>query len=332
MDSNKIPMVPNRKKSLPTIYGDTPSFLGCEVINHDSIKNGYDIVFAGVPYEGTITWGTFSGCELAPRYIRHAAARYGGYLPEYDINAFDYLKMGDMGDLSLNPNSPEESMNIVFQAANEIYKSGSIPFMFGGDHSYTPEIVKALGENSDGQIGIIHFDSHFDNNESFGDDKYPRCGPLYRISQLEKVRNESIVHVGIRGPRNSKSQMEFASAIGAKVYTTQEIKKQGIEKVIEEAIRIAKEKTKYLYVTICSDILDAAFNPGGPPDFNGLSSVELCDALYLLGKSGIDGLDYVEIYPIQDPKSFSSHLAAWAMIYTLVGISDKRKNGDKISG
>ena len=115
MKNKEIPMVPGRKSSLPTIYGDTPSFLGCRVIRSNTIKDGVDIVFAGVPWEGTITWGSFSGCELATRTIRHASARYGGFLPEYEIDIFDYLHIEDMGDISVDPNVPEKSMENVYE-------------------------------------------------------------------------------------------------------------------------------------------------------------------------------------------------------------------------
>jgi agmatinase len=324
MKIKEIPMVEGRKLSMPVIYGDTPSFLGCSVIN-PNLSRGFDVIFAGVPWEGTITWGSYSGCELAPRSIRHAAARYGGYLPEYEIDIFDYLKIGDLGDISVSPNDPEKSMKSVFEVANKIYKSHSMPLMLGGDHSFSPEIVRALSENVEGEIGVIHFDSHFDNAKSFGNDEFSRCGPLYRIAQIEKVREKSIVHIGIRGPRNSPAQMEYAKSIGATVFTTRRIRNLGMEAVMEEALCIARENTRYIYVTICSDIMDAAFNPGGPPDFCGLSPHELFYALYKLGQSGIDGLDYVEVYPIQDPRSFSSHLAAWAIIYALAGLASRKK-------
>jgi guanidinopropionase len=310
---------------MPLVYGDTPSFLGCPALNSSPIEQGYDVIFAGVPWEGTITWGTFSGCELAPRFIRHAAARYGGFLPEYDIDLFDYLKLADMGDISVNPNSPEETMANVFQMADKIYKSKGIPFVMGGDHSFSPEIIRALGENTEGEIGLIHFDAHFDNSKSFGDDMFPRCGPIYRISQIEKVNNKSIVQIGIRGPRNSKSQLNFAKEIGATVFTINDIRNLGIEQVVKEAIGICHQRAKHIYVTICSDILDAACNPGGPADFDGLSPRELFSSLHLLGMAGIDGLDYVEVYPNQDPKGFSSHLAAWALIHALAGMALGKK-------
>jgi len=326
MNKNDIPMVPGRKGSLPIIYGDTPSFLGCPVLPAKGLKQRFDIIFAGVPWEGTVTWGSFSGCELAPRTIRHASARYGGFLPEYELNLFDYLEVRDVGDILVNPNDAEETMKNVFEMANKIYRSHSVPFMLGGDHSFSPEVVKALGKNVDGNIGIIHFDAHLDNLKSFGNDNFARCGPIHRIAQIQNVSTTNIVHIGIRGPRNSPAQLEYAKEMGATVFTIRQIRNLGIQAVMEEAVHIAKNNTKYIYVTICSDIIDAAFNPGGPPDFDGLFPHELFYALYTLGTLGIAGLDYVEVYPTQDPHSFSSHLAAWAIIHALAGLASKEKS------
>lgn len=135
------------------------------------------------------------------------------------------------------------------------------------------------------------------------------------------------MHIGIRGPRNSSSQLEYAKQMGASVFHMGEIRERGMEAVINDAINIAYEKTKHVYVTICSDCIDAAFNPGGPADFNGLVPYELFTSLYKLGIAGISGLDYVEVYPNQDANSFSSHLASWAIIYALVGMASRKKEG-----
>jgi agmatinase len=332
MIHKNVPIVAGRKASLPVVYGDTPSFLGVDVVRKDELHGGYDIVVGGVPWEGTITWGSFTGCELAPRTIRHAAARYGGFLPEYDIDIFDYLKVADIGDLMINPNDPAETMETVYQASCEIYRGGGIPVFLGGDHSFTPEIVRGLADSAQGEIGLIHFDSHMDNAISFGKDKYPRCGPLHRIAEIPKVRKESIVHIGIRGPRNSPAQMEYARSMGASVFHIGDIRRRGMDEVLEEAIHIAKKGTRHLYVTICSDCIDAAFNPGGPADFNGLFPNELFSSLYKLGDTGISGLDFVEIYPLQDPTNRSAHLAAWAVIYVMAGLAGRRKRNASLQG
>jgi len=326
MADKNVPMIQNRKILLPTVYGDTPSFLGGHVLDLQNLPKGYDVIVAGVPWEGTVTWGTFSGCELAPRSIRHASARYGGYLPEYGIDLFDYLKLGDVGDISVDPNNPGKTMSRVFDMAKAIYKVGSIPFTLGGDHSFTPDIVNALGDRTPGKVGLIHFDAHFDNLKNFGPDEFPRCGPIYRISRLAKVRNQSVVHIGIRGPRNSKAQHEFAKKMGATIFDMNQIRALGIRQVMEDAIKIAKHGTDSVYVTICSDCVDIAYNAGGPIDFNGLHPEELFYSLFKLGEEGLAGLDFVEVYPLSDPRSVSSHLAAWALIHALAGMGMRKRN------
>jgi agmatinase len=318
-------MVAGRKNNMQRVYGDTPAFLGCKVLAFDKLEEQYDVIIAGVPWEGTVTWGSYSGCELAPKAIRHAAARYGGFLPEFDIDLFDYLTIADIGDIPVDPNNTEKTMELIYEAASKIYQRLSIPILLGGDHSFTPEVIRALGDQIQGSIGLIHFDAHLDNAECFGNDFYPRCSPLYRVAKNKKVRNESIVHFGIRGPRNSRAQLDFAREIGATVLSTDKIRKMGIDVAIEESLRIARNETDCIYVTICSDILDGAYNPGGPADFKGLSPSELLYAVHQIGKSGFRGLDYVEVYPIQDPNNRSSHLAAWAIIYALAGLAAGKK-------
>lgn len=327
MNKKDIPMVPGSKSSFPIIYGDTPTFLGTNLLKLNSLENGYDAIIAGVPWEGTITWGSFTGCELAPRTIRHCSARYGGFLPEYELNVFDHLRIGDIGDISVFPSGPNKTMKNVTKAMEKIYKNQSIPIILGGDHSISPAIVEALSTTVDGKIGIVHFDAHLDNVKSFGDDKYPRCGPLHRIAQIKNVRKKSIVHVGIRGPRNAPSQLVYAKEMGARVFTIKEIRDRGIDSVVDDILQVVHEKTNCIYVSICSDCIDAAFNPGGPADFNGLFPYELFTAMFRLGESGIMGLDYVEVYPNQDLNSFSSHLAVWAIIYALAGLASRKKKG-----
>lgn len=57
MNKNDIPMVHSGKSSLPVVYGDTRRCFGVLI----GSMAEYD-----VPWEGSVTWGTYSGCELAP--------------------------------------------------------------------------------------------------------------------------------------------------------------------------------------------------------------------------------------------------------------------------
>jgi guanidinopropionase len=318
---NKEPMAPNRLARMPRIYGDTPTFLGCPKVNFPHGVEPGQVVFLGVPWEGAVTWGSYSGCELATKTIRHASARYGGYLPEYETDVLERLALRDGGDLRVFPGDGERTMAEVRAAASAVYDRNGLPVFIGGDHSYTPEVVRALAEHTEGEVGVIHLDAHLDNMPEFGDDPYPRCGPLYRVIQCPGVRKRSVVHLGIRGPRNAPLQMALAREAGSRVITMKELRSRGLDRVLDEALERAHEGTRSVYLTICSDILDAATNPGGPPDFDGLTSHELFRVLHRVALEGVRGLDYVEIYPLQDPTHRSSHLAVWALLHALAGLA-----------
>lgn len=319
-------MGPGRMGTIPKLYGATPTFLGLDHQPDPAGAKDLDVVFLGVPWEGEVTWGNYSGCELAVKTIREASARYSAYLPEYDLDAGAELNMADGGDVTVTPTDAGATMKSIHDAAAAVYTGGAIPFTFGGDHSFTPEIVAALSRAVDGPVGVINLDSHLDNMPAFGDDELARCTPMYRICRLSGVRSQSVVHFGVRGPRNAPLQMQLAKEAGATVMTMLQIRRDGLAESIARACQIASEGTKAIYLTICSDILDGSFNPGGPPDFDGLTPGELFRAVNRVTRTaGFRGMDFVEIYPFQDPHNRSAHLAVWALIHGLVGYAMARE-------
>jgi len=313
-------------KKVREVFSGVPSFMGLPVIKKREQIRDYDVVFMGAPWEGVVTWDSFTGCELATKSIRKVSIRYGGFLPEIGFDVFDYLKAGDYGDAATNPGDIEKTLANIQEKASEIYAEGAMPITFGGDHSITIPLVRALAKKTDGPIGIIHLDSHMDNMDRFGDEINARCCPLNVIYGIENVNPKNIIHIGIRGPRNNPKQVALAKEKGATVLTSFDIKVNGIDKSVEKALEIAKAGTKSVYVTVCSDVLDVAFNPGGPPDINGLTSLELSLILHKLACAGINGFDFTEIYPPSDANDVSSHTAVWMSLYVMSGIVKNRFN------
>lgn len=305
------------------IYGNTPCFLGGEKVSLDdhSYKDR-DVLIYGVPWEGAVTWGDYTGCELGPKVIRLNSARYSGYLPELDhIDVLSKYKIGDLGDVDVVPADTEETMDRIQRFADQVWKSEKFPVAFGGDHGITYPIVKALSEEIDGKVGIIHLDAHYDNLPDYHGDLYARSTPFHRIYESECVRNESIVHMGIHGPRNQPETGKYAEEVGATTITVRDIRKSGpdLTELAKKAYEIASEGTEAVYLSICSDVLDFAFNPGGPVDGNGLTSYELLELVHEFSKLGIRGMDYVEVYPQQDANDNSSHFVTYAVLYALAG-------------
>lgn len=335
---NQIPMQQSMRESMTPVewdhlnkaYGNTPTFLGAKPVGNSQELSGLDAVIAGVPWEGSNTWGSFSGCEQTPKAVRNASLRYGtGYIPEYDIEVMARLAVGDFGDFATYPKDMDKTIHSFDQEAASIFSHEAVPIFFGGDHSITYPILSALSAKYPRKVGLIHFDAHLDNMDDFAGDRFSRCSPLRRIAELPNIDPSKIVHVGIHGPRNSASQMRYVREMGLPIFTMADIRNQGLAEVVSKAQRIAGEGTEGYYVTVCSDIVDHAFNPGGPLDFGGLTSSEMCHTLYTLSQGKLLGMDIVEVYPRTDIHDASIHLVAWLAIYALAGIAVGRLAHDE---
>ncbi|MED1601731.1 agmatinase family protein [Alkalihalophilus marmarensis] len=308
------------------IYGNTPPFLGAINGTTESTEDS-DVLIYGVPWEGAVTWGDYTGCELGPKVMRLCSGRYSGYLPELDhIDVFEHLKLADMGDVDVVPADVIETMNRIESFAGDMWDSGKFPLALGGDHGITYPIVKALTERTGKKVGILHLDAHYDNMPHHEGDKYARSTPFARLYELDGVRNESLIHAGIHGPRNKPESGKFARQAGAKTITINDIREaKDIRQLAADLYDQASEGVDVVYLSICSDVLDFAFNPGGPVDGNGLTSYELLTLIYEFTKRGIVGMDFVEVYPQQDPTNVSSHFASMIALYALAGVVENRK-------
>lgn len=324
MENKPVCYVPERV--IPEIYSGTPTFLGLPKIESKEDLAQYDIVTMGVPWEGICTWGSYTDCELATKTVRAASARYGGYLLDYDIDIFDHFTGGDYGDCPVQNGNYETTFQAMKEKYGEILDAGKFPVVFGGDHSISNPLIEVFARKHKGKIGVIHFDAHMDNMPSFGEEKLARCSPFYRVYEMENIDSRNIVHIGVRGPRNHPDGLKNAARHNATVITGMDIKLNGWRQAIERAIAVAGDGTEAIYVTVCSDILDIANNPGGPPDPCGMTSFELAMMLHACGQAKTEAFDYVEIYPLEDKANVSSHTAVWMTLHLLAGVAKRKFN------
>lgn len=314
-------------KFLPNnIYSGVPSWLNLPVIEEDEDLNELDIAIVGVPWEGGCTIGGYSSCTEGPKSIRSVSIRYTGFLPDFNLDSFEYLKGGDFGDVPVQNGNYDFTFEEIRKKVAKVIDADVIPITFGGDHSISYPIISEMAKKHPKKVGILHFDAHLDNYEQFGDDPYSRCSPFYRLYTDENMDPTKIVHIGIRGPRNHKKEYENAEKFGATVIKSQDVKEKGWKEAIDEAIAIAFNDTEVVYVTICADALDAAFMPQGPQDMCGLTSYELAMMVHEAGLAGAKGFDFVEIYPETNSLQTASHVGCWMALYYLNGLAEYKKN------
>ncbi|HHW93112.1 MAG TPA: agmatinase family protein [Clostridiaceae bacterium] len=320
------PVCYDAERIIPEIYIGVPSFLGLPVCKDSKELDQYDLTFMGVPWEGTCTYGGHSNCEQFVKTIREASIRYGAYLPEYDIDAFDYFTGCDFGDSAVQNGNYARTSAFILEKYQSILDNNSIPIVFGGDHSISPPLIDAFALNHGKRIGILHFDCHLDNLNDYAGDPYARCTPFRRLYESENIDPTRIVHLGIRGPRNTPEGMRIAREVGATVITINELKDNGWRSTIHKALDIVKNDTDAFYVSVCSDITDVAFNPEGAVDACGVSSYELGRMLFECGLAGAKSFDYVEVYPDSDGRNVSSHLACYMVVNFLCGLAMRKRD------
>lgn len=324
------------KKSKPTIYdpnflpnniySGVPSFLNLSVLESKEDLEKVDVAVIGVPWEGGCTIGGYSSTTDGPKSIRTASIRYTGFLPDFNIDSFDYLTGGDYGDVPVQNGNYEFTFAQIRKTYGELLDANTIPIVLGGDHGIAYPLISEMAKRHPKKVGVLHFDAHLDNYAEFGDDELSRCSPFYKLYNDPNMDATKIAHIGIRGPRNHKEEYNNAVKYGATVIPCMEVKKNGWEAAIKKALEVVSKDTEAIYVTICADSLDAAFMPQGPQDMAGLTSFELLMMLHEAGLAGASSLDFVEIYPENGTLQTASHVGCWCALYFLNGVAERRKN------
>ena len=271
----------------------------------------------GVPCDG----GTMSrtGSSMGPRAIRNASHCFSPFHGDYDsIPYIEILQVHDCGDCYVHVGDNKKTIRDGADMAAEIYKAGAMPVILGGEH--TVSLCGAMGlqqANPDKKYGFIHLDGHLDNNSET--EEWHHGSQFRWISELDAFPCENMVAIGMRGTTNFKHSYEFCESRGISVYTMRRILKEGLENVIDDALKIANSGTDGFYLSIDLDVLEPAHVPGAedPTPF-GLTVRELWQALPKLGGSeSLVGFDVVELVPNYDPSNITAITAAAIIVELL---------------
>ncbi|MCQ6253736.1 agmatinase [Methanocaldococcus sp.] len=259
---------------------------------NSSFEESDGVIFS-VPYDGTTSFkpGTREGGNA----IRISSWGLETYSPILDRDLSE-LKYCDLKDLDLYGNQ-EEIFNTVYSVSKEILKEGKKIIVFGGEHSITYPIVKAVKDVYK-DIIVIQFDAHCDLRDEYLGNKLSHACVMRRIYELTK----NIFQFGIRS--GDREEWEFAKKNN--IYLKMDL-------MNKDDLKYIIELNKLIYLTIDIDVLDPAYAPGtGTPEPCGFTTKELLNSLYLLKKvkDKIVGFDIVEVSPIYDPANITAITAA----------------------
>jgi arginase family enzyme len=336
---------------------ETPSFLNLPIAWNAKELEGADIAFVGFPWEGLrhetpSTWSLMGtpdvdpesimhrgSADQAPAWIRQNSIRYsfhigGGYFMETgpDFILMNEFKMFEYGDVEIKKWDIEETARRGAEKVGEIVKAGAIPLVFGGDHSTPYPIVKGISDNSDGKMGLICFDAHYDSMYG-GDLPYPHhdfsrlnCGNwFYKICDECQVEPENSVFIGVKegGAYNTPLMHKLADELGMTIFTSTDVEQMGMETVINKAIEVVTRGTDKIYVSLDADSLDPVEIPAQKAiDPFGLSTRDVLLALKIISRdTNLAGFDLVCMAPAYDIKGISALTCCKFYIEILKGLA-----------
>jgi arginase len=214
----------------------------------------------------------------------------------------------------------------LYQEVLDALGDGALPLVLGGDHSVAAGSVAASAaftQRSQQPLGLLWIDAHGDMNT-------PATSPSGNVHGMPlaallgedprelamvggfapKVLAAHTVLIGVRDldPR----ERDEVRASGVHVFTMKDIDRQGVARVMEQAIALASAGTAGLHVSFDLDVCDPTIAPGvGTPVRGGLNYREAHMAMEMIADAHrMLTLDLVEVTPVLDLQNVTAVLAA----------------------
>lgn len=309
-------------------YAGINTFLKVPFLEDVRQVGKYDVAFMGVPFDIGTTYR--SGTRFGPQAIRRISSLYTPYNYEFGVDLRESLNMCDLGDVFTIANI-EKSFDQITKAVSHVFSNGTMPVIFGGDHSIGYPCLRGIAENVDGNVGIIHLDRHADIQEKDMDERM-HTTPWFHATNIPNASAVNLVQVGIGGWQVPRPGVKVARERGTTILTINDVENMGIEKAAEIALEVAWKGAKAVYLSFDIDSVDCGFVPGtGWPEPGGFLPREALKFLQLVAKEGIAAMEVVEVSPPYDVSDTTALLAARAVLDVLATMVDHGKIGKKFN-
>jgi agmatinase len=283
--------------------------------------------------------GGMRGAQHGPSAFRNSEV-YGGWgsvgTPHMHVmlDPFEELVAVDFGDAPIDIMSTERSIHAIrefVRSAVEVeYAPGKhvMPIIIGGDHSLMhPDVAALVDVYGNGNVGVIHFDAHYDAGK-YGFGHLINHGmPVYRLIEEGLVPGKNFIQVGLRGYYPDEESFEWMRKNGFRYHTMTEVEQRGWDAVMEDVIEEANDGPEYLFISFDIDVIDPAFVPGtGTPEPGGLLPREAFPIVRrLCAESNVVGFELVELNPLVDPTYVSAMNANRVVRECLTGLAMRKK-------
>ena len=309
------------RQSFPLVAPETPSFMSQPVATKAADLEGADVVIIGAPYVAAQE-GKYAGVPMedwiaAPKRVRQQSARYpGGYIQDFDLDLFEHIRMVDYGDADIPPEvmqnqTPElilKAQAAVEAKCNDAIKAGAVPVVIGQNSPCGSfAIAKACAESTDGAVGCVSLDTHWDAQHLdylTGDPRIAGAASwkhkMYEL--LPNMHPRHLVEIGERGMLENKDIVRRYLNDGARFISSWELRTSlGIEGCVK-ALDRAWDGTRGVYAHFDMDVIGGA-GPA-PGDILGelvepiaMTDYEIIRIAHEIGRRGLTGFSFICIPP-----------------------------------
>jgi len=277
---------------------------------------GQDVAIVGAPFDGGTTYRP--GARFGPQGMRAISGLDSGYNFEMGVDLWESLDLVDVGDVSVIPANIEKTFDQIDLAIGYLHERAVFPVVLGGDHSIGYPDIRGIASRMDGNVGIIHFDRHFDLSE-FNFDERMHGTPFFHATNIPNAPATNLVQIGIGGWTSNRAGATTARDRQTNVITMPDVERWGIERVCEMALELAWKDAKAVYLSFDIDCVDPGFAPGtGTPEPGGFSPREVFRMLDIIVREGLVGMEVVEVAPAYDVGEITSLLGT-RVIYRVLG-------------
>jgi arginase len=181
-----------------------------------------------------------------------------------------------------------------------------------------------------GRIGLLWMDAHLDSNT-------PSTSPSQAVhgmglaallghgapvltaigGEAPTVKPEHVCVVGMRDADDP--ELALLHELGVAIFTTDDIRQMGVERVMDRAVDIVARGTDYHYLSFCVDVFDPELAPGvSAPAPNGLNRDEVQAMLrQLFDTLHVHGMDIAEFNPARDQNHRTERLVHEVIVQAL---------------
>ncbi|MED1885856.1 formimidoylglutamase [Brevibacillus borstelensis] len=251
------------------------------------------------------------GAAKAPNAIRQALASLPWKLQEGN-------RIVDVGNIRCENEKLEEAQEELGQAVSDILSKSAVPIILGGGHEtlYGHYLGVRKHTGKEASLGIINIDAHFDLRSY---ESQPSSGTMFR-QILEHDKNSRYFVLGIQRFGNTQELFDKADELGVRYVYEEDMTAEQMDDIISE-LKEFIEKHDHVMLTLCTDVLNAAFAPGvSAPSPFGLTPMVVRSLIRTVAthKKTLS-FDICEVNPVLDENGRTVKLGAYLTNEAIMG-------------